>query len=132
MTNLPTYSSVMYIQPETIALPSMIITPSQSSIIHSLVETLYLLHLIITTHEDTRPVMNILRHNFHHSVHLAVKCLATSYSDINDHTHVKRSGNSPFSKTIAIGAHSYKILSFPFGLFLSAGYAKTPPYSSVL
>lgn len=36
-----------------------------------------------------------------------------------------------FSMTIAMGAHSYKILSLPLGLFLSAGYAKIPPYRSV-
>src|SRR2546421_3555650 len=39
--------------------------------------------------------------------------------------------NLPFSITMAIGAHSYRIRSFPLGLFLSAGYAKIPPYSSV-
>jgi hypothetical protein len=36
-------------------------------------------------------------------------------------------GDLPFSKTMAIGAHSYKIRSLPLGLFLSAGYAKIPP-----
>lgn len=59
--------------------------------------------------------------------------LFTAFPPAADHvsnrsnTKCFTTGDLPFSKTMAIGAHSYKIRSLPLGLFLSAGYAKIPP-----
>lgn len=59
--------------------------------------------------------------------------LLTAFPPAADHVSNRPSitgittGDLPFSKTMAIGAHSYKIRSLPLGLFLSAGYAKIPP-----
>jgi hypothetical protein len=43
-----------------------------------LVEGLHLLNLVIAAHEDARLVVNVLRYNFEHALHLAVNRLATS------------------------------------------------------
>lgn len=41
-----------------------------------------LLHLVVASHEDTRPIMNILGHNLHHALHPAVDRLSASYVPI--------------------------------------------------
>lgn len=99
----------------------------------------HFLHLIVTSHEDTRPIMDVFRHDRQHAIHAAVDRLTAGWrSSINvskDYPYfylwggrrVVQLHHVPFSKTMAMGAHSYNILSFPLGLFLSAGYAKMPP-----
>jgi hypothetical protein len=42
----------------------------------SLVERLDLLNLVIAAHEDARPVVDVLGHDFQHALHLAVDGLA--------------------------------------------------------
>lgn len=42
------------------------------------VELLHLLDLVVTTHEDTGLVVDVLRHHLEHAVHLAVDSLTTS------------------------------------------------------
>lgn len=37
-----------------------------------LVHINHLLHLLLTSQEDTTPVVNMLRHNLHHALHLTV------------------------------------------------------------
>jgi hypothetical protein len=102
-----------------------------------------LLDLVIAAKEDARPVVDVLRDHLKHALHVRVDGLAASYPHDQCQRHVSKSRRDqiriqpsfgdhlPFSKTMAIGAHSYRILSLPFGLFLSAGYAKMPPYSRV-
>jgi len=99
-----------------------------------------LLHLVITPHEDARSIVYMLRHDRQHALHPAVDCLSARCSPGTRRQSVtlslirsKRTGKEhvPFSNTNAIGAHSYKIRNLPFGLFLSAGYAKMPPYNNV-
>ena len=89
-----------------------------------------LLDFVITAHEYSWSVVNMFGNDGQHSLHAAVDCLSTSYSTENQYgiaTLNKLFECIPFSKTMAIGAHSYNILNFPFGLFLSAGYANMPP-----
>src|SRR2546429_4125101 len=73
-------------------------------------------------------------HNGQHAIHFTVNCLTSGClcsSVVLFTTWRIYIASLPFSITMAIGAHSYRIRSFPLGLFLSAGYAKIPPYSSV-
>lgn len=42
------------------------------------VELLHLLDLVVTTHEDTGLVVDVLGHHLEHAVHLAVDSLTTS------------------------------------------------------
>ena len=101
-----------------------------------------LLHLVITPHEDPRTVVDVFGHDGQHSLHLAVHGLAARWIQ---HTYMlgqpwgrkisrtgkdtnrermemeRENGDQPFSKIMAMGAHSYRIRSLPFGLFLSAG-----------
>lgn len=98
-----------------------------------------LLHLVITPHEDARSIVYMLRHDRQHALHPAVDGLSARYihPTMSQSHFLRHRGkeileeNVPFSNTSAIGAHSYKIRNFPFGLFLSAGYAKMPPYNNV-
>lgn len=41
-------------------------------------ECLDLLNLIVTAHKDTRLVVNMLRYNFQHPIHVAIDGLPTS------------------------------------------------------
>ncbi len=92
-----------------------------------LVKRLYLLNLVIATHKDARPIVDVLGHHLEHAAHLAIDGLATGYRKALDaypgreRLLITVGSNSPFSNTNAIGAHSYRILSLPLGLFLSAG-----------
>ena len=100
-----------------------------------LVHINHFLYFVIASHEDTRSIMDVLGNNSKHPFHTAIYRLASSCFETRQHMRQWPIGVSigevPFSKTIAMGAHSYKILNFPFGLFLSAGYANIPPYNKV-
>ena len=100
-------------------------------------EALDLLNLIVASHVDSRAVMDVLRHDLEHAPHLAIDGLAAGccakrlVSTLSTYSREKEKqkkdkdkvglNNSPFSNTRAIGAHSYRMRSFPLGLFLSAG-----------
>jgi hypothetical protein len=45
------------------------------------VELLNLLDLVVTAHEDTSLVVDVLGHHLEHSVHLAVDSLATGWEE---------------------------------------------------
>lgn len=42
-------------------------------------EAFYLFNLIITPHENSRTIVNMLRNDLQHSRHVIVDCLTTSY-----------------------------------------------------
>lgn len=86
-----------------------------------LMELLDLLDLVIASHEDARSIMDSLRNNLEHASHIAIDGLTSSYILLAHNRYSFTESNVPFSKTMAIGAHSYRIRSFPLGLFLSAG-----------
>lgn len=86
------------------------------------VELLDLLHLIVAAHEDTGSVVDVLGLDLEHSLHVAVDSLATGYQLlVNQLNCWYKTLDIPFSKIMAMGAHSYRIRSLPLGLFLSAG-----------
>lgn len=106
----------------------------------SLVRLNHLLHLIITPQEDPTPIVDMLGLNLHHARHLAVEGLAAGI--LEDHGHWlcvralarhmiceveegKKGNAEPYDgggvEAVRLTAHSYKILNFPFGDFLSAG-----------
>lgn len=49
----------------------------------SLVERLDLLNLVITAHEDTRLVVDVLGHDLQHPPHLAVDSLAAGWMGVS-------------------------------------------------
>lgn len=48
---------------------------------HLLVESLDLFNLVIAAHENSRAIVDMLRLNLHHTLHLAIDSLATSYTN---------------------------------------------------
>jgi hypothetical protein len=43
---------------------------------------------VLRTHENTRPVVNVLGHDFEHALHLAVDSQSTSYCRVSPSPYV--------------------------------------------
>jgi hypothetical protein len=80
-----------------------------------------LLNLIAASQENPRAIVNVLWDDIEHAIHVRINCQSTRYSEPISKHDSDSNRDSPFSNTKPIGPVSYKILNFPFGLFLSAG-----------
>lgn len=65
-----------------------------------------LLHLLVTTHEDTATIVYVLGHDRQHSMHVAIDGLATSCATSLAAFVEARVSVLPCSKTMAMGPHS--------------------------
>lgn len=83
----------------------ILFTPCQAENLFK--ESLHLFHLVVATHEDARTVVDVFRVNFKHPLHVVVNCLAAGYRG-GRVSRAKTAGavGLPFSKTMAMGAHS--------------------------